>query len=105
MFPLINNYQGNGLAKYAASQSYTMTLARFTIGNISNGNLSDYLIVTISDIMSMLVLFIFYMHWRRFHQAVIDEVSKDYTILNPSSYVISIEDFHDETTNIKTLEQ
>jgi len=55
--------------------------------------------------MSMLVLFIFYMHWRRFHQAVIDEVSKDYTILNPSSYVISIEDFHDETTNIKTLEQ
>jgi neutral trehalase len=105
ILPLINNYQGSGLAKYTVSSSFTMSIARFTIGNISNGNRSDYLIITISDVLTMLVLFIFYIHWRRFHQAVLEEMSKDYTVLNPSSYVVSIEEFYDETTNIKTLEQ
>lgn len=91
MFPLINNYQGNGLAKYTASQSYSMTLARFTIGNITNGNQMDYLIVTLADVISMIVFFAFYIHWRSFHKAVLEETSRDFTILNPAAYSVSIE--------------
>jgi hypothetical protein len=68
-----------------------MTLARFTIGNITNGSQQDYLIVTIADVISMIVLFIFYIHWRSFHKAVIEETSKDFTILNPAAYSVSIE--------------
>lgn len=71
IFPLMVNYQGSGLDSYT-SQSFTTTLARLTIGNISNGDREDYLIITISDIISVLILFFFWVHWKSFHNSLLD---------------------------------
>ena len=57
-------YDGNGLVGYA--DSFSLTLAKFSIGNIQLANRTDYLIVTICDILSMITLFAFYVHWRIF---------------------------------------
>jgi hypothetical protein len=35
IFPMILQYQGTGLASYTKSTSFTLTLARFTLGNLS----------------------------------------------------------------------
>jgi hypothetical protein len=101
---MLLSYQGDGLATYTKSSSFTMTLARFTLGNISNGDRQSYLIVTAADILSFLVMVIFYLHWKAFHKGIIDELEKDHQILNPVSYSLSVEDFWDEKTNMKTLE-
>jgi len=71
IFPLVTSYKGSGLSKYTSSSSFTMTLAKFTLGNIANGDQQAYLIITISDILTMLVLFLFYIHWRSFHRSTI----------------------------------
>jgi len=91
MFPLVTNFQGTGLSSYSTSGSFTITLAKFTLGNLSNASFQDYLIVTISDVLSMVVLFIFYIHWRHFHRTTIEQLKCNYAILNPTSYAVEIE--------------
>lgn len=101
-FPLTTNYAGSGLSEYS-SESFTTTLARFTLGNTDNGDRRTYLILTISDIVSMLIFFIFWLHWRSYHNSVLEEIEKDHTIVNPVRYVVAVEEFCDATTNTKTL--
>ena len=82
-----------------------MTLARFTLGNLSYGDKQAYMIVTFADVISLLIMVIFYFHWRAFHKAAIEEMERDHTIVTPVSYTVSVEGFWDERTNGKTLEQ
>lgn len=103
IFPAISNYHGNGLDSYT-SESFTTTLARFTLGNTSNGDRQDYLVQTVSDLVATLILIIFWIHWRSFHNSVIHDMEKDYKIVNPERYVVAVEEFSDQSTNPKTLE-
>ena len=68
-----------------------MTLARFSLGNISNGNQQTYLIISIADALSVIIMIIFYLHWRAFHKAAIQELERDSNILNPISYALSVD--------------
>lgn len=95
VMPMIVSYEGTALSTYTSSESVTGTQARLTIGNISNGDRKNYLILTISDILSMLILFVFWLHWRSYHASVIDEMEKDHSIVNPARYVVSVEGFYD----------
>lgn len=64
--PIIYAYiNGTGLSSFKSS--YTIELAKTSIGNIADGDLYGYLVFTVSDLLSMLVLFGFYLHWRSFH--------------------------------------
>jgi hypothetical protein len=63
-------YNGTGLSTY--SSSYMITMAKTTLGNISNGTRTDYLCFTVCDILSMIVFFVFYLHWRSFHHSAIE---------------------------------
>jgi hypothetical protein len=102
---MVLQYNGTGLATYTKTPSFTMTLARFTLGNLSEGDRQSYMIVTFADVITLLIMIIFYFHWRAFHKSAIEELDRDHTIVNPVSYTISVEDFSDSSTNIKTLEQ
>lgn len=95
IFPMIIQYRGTGLEKYTKSASFTMTLARFTLGNLSYGDRQAYMIVTFADVISLLIMVIFYLHWRSFHKAAIEEMDRDHTIVNPVSYAVSVEGFWD----------
>ena len=90
--PLIHSYyNGTALEKY--TDSYMISMARTSLGNIQNGTESDYIIYTVCDLVSMFVLFIFYLHWKSFHKTTVDEEEKDNSILNPTSYVLSVVGF------------
>jgi len=95
IMPMVVSYGGIALSDYTASDSITGVEAKLTIGNISNGARKDYLIVTIADLVSMLIFFIFWMHWRSFHNSVLQDMEKDHTIVNPIRYVVAVEDFFD----------
>lgn len=104
IMPMIVSYEGTALADYTSSDSVTGVEAKLTIGNISSGGRKEYLIVTIADLLSMLILFLFWLHWRSFHHSVVHEMEKDHSIVNPTRYVVAVEEFFDEKTNPKTLE-
>lgn len=72
-----------------------MTIAKFTLGNLNNAGQRSYLIVTCADAISFLIMIGFYLHWKAFHKLTIDELERDSTLLNPVSYALSIEGFHD----------
>jgi hypothetical protein len=65
-------FDGDGLATYTKSSSFTMTLAKFSLGNLSEADGQTYMIVTFADALSFIVMFFFYLHWRSFHKGVID---------------------------------
>ena len=44
IFALVVNYKGTSLDSYSSSGSFTMTLAKFSIGNLSNGDQTTYFI-------------------------------------------------------------
>ena len=69
--PLAYNYGGDGLSSY--TESFTLTLAKFSIGNLSNADQITYLYLTICDILTMVALFAFYLHWRVFVNELIEE--------------------------------
>ena len=91
IMPMVVSYEGTALSTYTSSDSITGVQAKLTIGNISNGGRKEYLIVTISDIVSMLILFLFWLHWRSFHSSVMEEMEKDHSIVNPCRYVVAVE--------------
>ncbi len=62
--PMALNYSSTGLSNYA--DSFTLTLAKLSIGNLSDADQQKYLTITICDILSMIALFGFYIHWRIF---------------------------------------
>jgi hypothetical protein len=71
ILPIVYAYfNGTALKKY--TESYMITLAKTSLGNLQNGNLTSYLAFTAADILSMLTLFGFYLHWRSFHAEVIE---------------------------------
>lgn len=72
IFPLMLQYNGDGLYQYTQKASFTMTIAKFSLGNLNNADQQSYLIVTISDVLSFLVMVIFYLHWRAFHQSALE---------------------------------
>jgi hypothetical protein len=72
IFPLVYQYRGSGLSNYTKSKDFSMTLARFSLGNITYGDRQGYLIVTVADVITFLIMVIFYFHWRSFHKAAIE---------------------------------
>jgi hypothetical protein len=68
---MVQSFKGDGLIKYTKSGSFTMTLSKFTLGNISNGDQRTYMIISVADALSMLVMLFFYIHWRMFHKATL----------------------------------
>lgn len=72
-----------------------ITMAKMSLGNIENGNQETYMFITVCDILSMIVLFVFYLHWRSFHEEAVESEEKDHTIVNPTSYVLSVVGFSD----------
>ena len=65
ILPLYINYNGTGLDDY--KDSFTLTQAKFTIGNLNNEGRRTYILMGAADFVSMLILFFFYLHWRAFH--------------------------------------
>ena len=95
ILPLYINYNGTGLNDY--KDSFTLTQAKFTIGNLNNEGRRTYIMLGAADFISMLILFFFYLHWRAFHNEVVEEVAKDHSILNPSVYAVSVIGFDPNT--------
>ena len=90
IFALIESYHGTGLSKYTSSSSFSITLAKFSLGHIENGDKQTYLIITVCDIISMLILFFFWIHWRSFHNSILEEMERDHKIVNPVNYVVAV---------------
>lgn len=65
ILPLYLNYFGTGLKDY--KDSFTLTLAKFTLGNLDHADQKTYILESVCDVLGMLVLFVFYFHWRAFH--------------------------------------
>ena len=78
-----------------------MTLAKFTLGNLSNADQKTYLTITICDILTMIGLFAFYVHWRIFIAQVQEEAERDHSIVNPSLYAVSVSGFSNDTPNLE----
>ena len=53
--------------------------------------------LSVCDAFAMVILFFFYMHWRSFHNEVVEESDKDHTILNPTAYAVSVKGFDKKT--------
>lgn len=95
IYPLITHYKGNGLSNYTVSKDFGTTLARFTLGNISNGDKQTYALITITDILSYIIMVIFYFHWKSFHNKTISQMEKSQKIINPANYALSVANFFD----------
>lgn len=100
VLPLYLNYNGSGL--YGYKDSFSLTLAKFTIGNLELENQKTYILESAADALGMLVLFGFYFHWRSFHNDVVDSEEKDFTQLDPTMYVVSVVGFDPTTPNLET---
>ena len=74
IMPMIISFEGTALSTYTSSDSVTGIQAKLTIGNTTNNDRKNYLIFTISDIVSMLILFIFWLHWRHFHKTTLEDM-------------------------------
>lgn len=61
---LVFNYDDDGLSSY--KPSYSLILARFTLGNLVEADRKTYIIQSAADVFSMIVLFGFYFHWRSY---------------------------------------
>lgn len=51
-----------------------MTIAKFTLGNLSYAGQRSYLLVTCADVISFLIMIVFYLHWKAFHKLTIEEM-------------------------------
>lgn len=92
---------GTGLSSFKSS--YTIQLAKSSIGNIEDGNLTAYLVFTVSDLLSMIVLFGFYLHWRGFHNEAVLKEMRNHELLNPSHYTLTVVGQFD--SSISNIEQ
>lgn len=88
ILPLVYSYSCNNLSTY--EPSFTLTLAKFSLGNIYRADRTGYLIITCADIVSMLVFFVFYLHWRHFHADTVAMMEIDQVFLNPTSYAVTV---------------
>jgi hypothetical protein len=78
-----------------------ISLAKTSLGNISNGNQTSYLVFNACDVLSMIVFFVFYLHWRSFHNEAVSNQEKDVSLLNPMSYVLSVVGFNPSTEKLE----
>jgi len=68
--PIVYAYvNGTGLDSY--KESYMIHLAKTSLGNVQDGDRVMYIIFTAADILSMVALFAFYLHWRSFHNEAV----------------------------------
>jgi hypothetical protein len=74
-----------------------ITLAQTSLGNVIDGDRTMYLVFTACDVLSMIVFFFFYLHWRSFHNEAVANESKDITVLKPPTYALSIVGFDEST--------
>ena len=95
ILPLYVNYNGTGLSEY--KESFSLTQAKFTIGNLTEEDRKTYILLSAADFLSMIILFFFYMHWRRFHNDIVEESDKDHSVLNPTIYAVSVIGFDKKT--------
>ena len=65
ILPMITFYNGDGLSAYP--DSFTLTLAKFSQGNLVEGDQTQYLSVVVADVLTMIIMFGFYIRWRSFH--------------------------------------
>lgn len=100
ILPLYLNYFSDGLSGY--KDSFALTLAKFSIGNLNNADQRVYIMESACDVLGMIVLFGFYFHWRSFHNNIVDTEQKDFTELDPSMYVLSIVGFDKNTPNLES---
>lgn len=99
VLPLYLNYSSDGLKGY--KESFTLTLAKFSLGNLNNADQKIYIMESACDVLGMFILFGFYFHWRSFHNDVVTEGKKDFATLDPSMYVVSIVGFDKKTPNLE----
>lgn len=99
ILPLYTFYTGAGLSDYP--DSFTLTLAKFTQGNLVLGDQVNYYTVIGCDILTMLVMFGFYIRWRSVHNEAVEQSDKDHTILNPTLYVVSVSGFDPNTPDLE----
>lgn len=95
---LYTNFHSNGLSTYR--ESFAITLAKFSIGNLNGGNATSYYIESACDVMSMIVLFGFYFHWRSFSHETVEAEERDFKVLDPTMYVVSVTGFDPKTPNL-----
>lgn len=95
ILPLYINYNGTGLVNY--TDSFSLTQAKFTIGNLTEEDRKTYIMISAADFLAMIILFFFYMHWRRYHNDIVEESNKDHSILNPTIYAVSVIGFNKKT--------
>lgn len=69
--PMVTFYQGDGLSSYP--ESFTLTLAYFSQGNLVLGGQTEYFSVVVADVLTMIIMFGFYIRWRSFHKEVVEE--------------------------------
>lgn len=50
----------------------------------------------------MIVLFIFYVHWRVFISQTLQEAERDHKIINPNIYALSVTGFDKQTPNLQS---
>ncbi len=94
---------GDGMSSYKSS--YTIYLAKTSLGNVDNGDRTMYLFMTAADLISMIILFVFYLHWRSFHAEMVSNEVKDPHLLNPVNFALSVVGFDVTTPNLeKNLE-
>lgn len=95
---------GKGMSSYKSS--YTIELAKTSLGNVEHGDRTMYLFFTAADLLSMIILFVFYLHWRSFHAEMVSNEVKDPNLLNPVNFALTVVGFDVTTPNLeKNLEK
>ena len=64
-------YHDTGLSEYP--DSFMLTLAKFSLGNLNNADQRAYLVVTICDLLNVIIFFVFYLHFRSFYNSTIED--------------------------------
>lgn len=76
ILPLYLNYFDNGLISY--KPSFTLTLAKFSLGNLNDADQKTYIMESACMVLAMLTLFGFYINWRSFHNETLESEEKSY---------------------------
>lgn len=98
-YPLYVDYTSTGLDSYA--NSYSIVLARFTIGNLKMADRKTYLIHSICDVIGMVIFFFFYLIWRNYQRKAVLKQREDEKLIDPKIYVLSVVGFDKKTTNLE----
>lgn len=99
ILPLFLNYTDDGLKSY--KPSFALTLAKLTLGNLSDADQRTYIMESACVVLAMLTLFGFYMNWRSFHFETLEGEEKSLAELDPTMYALSVVGFDPKTPNLE----